>query len=41
MVFKLESGALPPPGTLVKYAPEFAGHAKPRGRKKKEAGRKR
>jgi len=24
MVFKLESGALPPPGTLVKYAPEFS-----------------
>ena len=24
MVFKLESGALPPPGTIVKYAPEFA-----------------
>jgi putative acetyltransferase len=24
MVFKLESGALPPPGTLVKYDPEFA-----------------
>ncbi len=41
MVFKLESGALPPPGTLVKYAPEFAGQAKPQGRKKKEAGSKR
>jgi len=27
MVFKLESGALPPPGTLVNYAPEFAGMA--------------
>jgi putative acetyltransferase len=25
MVFKLESGALPPPDTLVKYAPEFSG----------------
>lgn len=24
MVFKLESGALPPPGTLIKYAPEFS-----------------
>jgi putative acetyltransferase len=24
MVFELTSGALPPPGTLVKYAPEFA-----------------
>jgi putative acetyltransferase len=24
MVFELVSGALPPPGTLVKYAPEFA-----------------
>jgi putative acetyltransferase len=24
MVFKLESGALPPPGTVVKYAPEFS-----------------
>lgn len=24
MVFELESGALPPAGTLVKYAPEFA-----------------
>lgn len=24
MVFKLESGALPPPGTLVKYSPEFS-----------------
>lgn len=28
MVFKLESGALPPPGTLVKYAPEFSVMAK-------------
>ena len=27
MVFMLESGAHPPPGTLVKYAPEFAGMA--------------
>ena len=41
MVFKLESSALPPPGTLVKYAPEFAGPAKPQGRKKKGAGRSR
>lgn len=41
MVFKLESGALPPPGTLVKYAPEFADAAKPRGRRKKDAGRNR
>lgn len=41
MVFKLESGALPPPGTLVKYAPEFAGSAKPQGRKKKGAGKNR
>ena len=24
MVFELTSGALPPPGTLVKYAPEFS-----------------
>ena len=24
MVFELASGALPPPGTLVKYAPEFS-----------------
>jgi len=24
MVFELSSGALPPPGTLVKYAPEFS-----------------
>ena len=24
MVFKLESGALPPPGTLIRYAPEFS-----------------
>ena len=24
MVFKLESGALPPPETLIKYAPEFS-----------------
>ena len=24
MVFKLESGALPPPDTLIKYAPEFS-----------------
>jgi len=24
MVFELNSGALPPPGTLVKYAPEFS-----------------
>lgn len=28
MVFKLESGALPPPGTLVKYAPEFSALSK-------------
>jgi putative acetyltransferase len=27
MVFKLESGALPPPDTLVKYSPEFSGLA--------------
>jgi putative acetyltransferase len=31
MVFKLESGALPPPGTLVKYAPEFSALAKTQG----------
>lgn len=41
MVFELASGTLPPPGTLVKYAPEFAGPAKPQGRKKKGAGKKR
>jgi putative acetyltransferase len=41
MVFKLASGALPPAGTLVKYAPEFAGPAKPRGRKKKGPGKNR
>lgn len=28
MVFELVAGTLPPPGTLVKYAPEFAGLAK-------------
>jgi putative acetyltransferase len=28
LVFKLESGALPPPGALVKYAPEFSDLAK-------------
>ena len=27
MVFELVAGTLPPPGTLVKYAPEFAGMA--------------
>src|SRR5690242_14312938 len=27
MVFMLEAGAHPPPGTMVKYAPEFDGHA--------------
>lgn len=26
MVFTLKKGELPPPGTLVKYAPEFKGH---------------
>jgi putative acetyltransferase len=31
MVFELTSGALPPPGTLVKYAPEFSGPAQPQG----------
>jgi len=31
MVFMLEAGAHPLPGTLVKYAPEFAGLAKPQG----------
>lgn len=41
MVFKLEAGALPPPGTLVKYAPEFARPAKPQGTRKKERGKKR
>lgn len=40
MVFKLESGALPRPGTLVKYAPEFAGLAKPQGGRKKGAARR-
>lgn len=35
MVFKLESGALPRPGTVVKYAPEFAGM----GKTKDEGGR--
>jgi putative acetyltransferase len=29
MVFELNSGALPPPGTLVKYAPEFSVLQKP------------
>ena len=29
MVFELNSGALPPPGTLVKYAPEFSALQKP------------
>ena len=41
MVFELVSGALPPSGTLVKYAPEFAASAKPPGRKKKDAGKNR
>ena len=41
MVFELVSGALPPSGTLVKYAPEFAAPAKPPGRKKKDAGKNR
>jgi putative acetyltransferase len=41
MVFKLEAGALPPPGTLVKYAPEFARPAKPQGTRRKERGKKR
>jgi putative acetyltransferase len=40
MVFKLESGALPPPGTLVKYGPEFPGPPKPRRRMRKDAARK-
>lgn|SRR5512134_1461378 len=31
MVFKLEAGALPPPGTLVRYAPEFSELAKKLG----------
>lgn len=31
MVFKLESGALPPPGTIVKYAPEFSALGKKLG----------
>jgi putative acetyltransferase len=30
MVFKLESGALPPSGTLVKYGPEFSALPRPR-----------
>jgi putative acetyltransferase len=31
MVFKLEAGALPPPGTLVNYAPEFSALVKKPG----------
>ena len=31
MVFELKKGGLPPPGTLIKYAPEFAGMSKPLG----------
>jgi len=31
MVFELTSGALPPPGTLVKYAPEFSAPPKNKG----------
>jgi putative acetyltransferase len=41
MVFKLESGALPPPETLIKYSPEFAAGAKPPGRRKKGSGKNR
>jgi putative acetyltransferase len=41
MVFELVSGALPPSGTLVKYAPEFAGPAKLPGRRKKSGGKNR
>jgi putative acetyltransferase len=39
MVFELVSGALPPSGTLVKYASEFAGPAKPPSMKE-EGGRR-
>jgi putative acetyltransferase len=31
MVFELKTGALPPRGTLIKYAREFAGLATPKG----------
>ena len=31
MVFPLKKGGLPPPGTLIRYAPEFAGMTKPLG----------
>jgi len=31
MVFELNKGAMPPRGTLVKYAPEFAGLESPKG----------
>jgi putative acetyltransferase len=31
MVFKLEAGALPPPGTLIRYAPEFSALGKKLG----------
>jgi len=41
MVFELTSGALPPPGTLVKYAPEFSDLPKTQGGKRKEAGGRR
>lgn len=41
MVFKLAAGALPPAGTLVKYAPEFARSAKPQVARKKDRGKKR
>ena len=38
MVFKLASGTLPPPGTLVKYAPEFSALPKIQGGRQKDEG---
>ena len=38
MVFKLASGTLPPPGTLVKYAPEFSALPKIQGGRGKDEG---
>jgi len=38
MVFELVSGALPPPETLVKYAPEFSALPKIQGGRQKDEG---